>query len=238
MAVDHAPLKSIRNTCIFSLENFSRLTEIMYEYKVAENSYLFWEGDKADKLYYIKHGRVKVTKATDDGKQLILYMFQDGDMFGQFDGIAQNQHTFNAEVIEEGTIGVIQIKDLEVLLWQHGDLAVEFMKWLGHMHHITQTKFRDLLMFGKPGALSSTLIRLNNTFGKPYGQYSMIAKKLTNTELAELIGATRESVNRMLSDLKKVGIIGLENGYIILKDINSLREMCQCENCPSSLCRI
>lgn len=226
------------NTICFSGDNFSKILETMYEHHVAEGSYLFWEGDAADKLYFIKKGRIKITKSTDDGKQLTLYIYQEGDLFGQMDPFGNSIHSFNAEVTEDSSVGIIQQRDLETLLWQHGDLAVEFMKWMGLMHRLTQTKFRDLMMFGKPGALCSTLIRLNNSYGKDAGSHRIIDKKITNTDLAEMISATRESVNRMLHDLKNMEVIALDKGYIVIKDLNYLRDLCHCEDCPGSICRV
>lgn len=226
------------NTDSFSPENLTKLMQITYEYTAPVGAFLFWEGDIADKLFYIKKGRVKITKSTDDGKQLILYMYQSGDMFGQLDSIHESIHTFNAEVAEDSVVGIIQHKDLEVLLWQHGDLALEFMQWMGQLHRITQTKFRDLMLFGKPGALCSVLIRLTNTYGVPHNGHTLIPTRLTNSELAEMIGATRESVNRMLSDLKKQEVIGYHDNLIIIKDLQYLRDLCHCENCPANICRI
>ncbi|MFD0680377.1 MULTISPECIES: Crp/Fnr family transcriptional regulator [unclassified Paenibacillus] len=228
----------IHNTECFSEDNLARLKEIMYEHKVEAGSHLFWEGDIADKLYFIKSGRIQITKTNDDGKSFILYMYGKSDLFGQLDPFHHSIHSFNAEVMEDTVIGIIQQKDLEILLWQHGDLAVEFMKWMGLMHRMTQTKFRDLMMFGKPGALCSTLIRLSNSYGKPTGSDIIITKKISNSELADMIGATRESVNRMLSDLRKLDILAMENNYIIIKDIDHLKNICQCENCPKDICRI
>ena len=104
---------------------------------------------------------------------------------------------------------------------------------------MTQTKFRDLMMFGKPGALCSTLIRLHNTYGEPREDGGVpIGKKLTNTELADMTGATRESVNRMLSDLKNAGVVTNDNGYIVIEDLQYLKDLCHCENCPVDICRI
>lgn len=231
-------LDGVHNTDCFSEESMNKLKEIMYEHKMTAGSYLFWEGDVADNLYFINQGRVKITKSSDDGKSFILYMYGKQDMYGQLDPFHSSIHSFNGEVMEDSVIGIIQQKDLEVLLWQHGDLAVEFMKWMGLMHRMTQTKFRDLMMFGKPGALCSTLIRLSNSYGQYRGNEILITKKLTNSELADMIGATRESVNRMLSDLKKQEVVSFENNYIVIKNINYLKEVCQCENCPKDMCRI
>jgi CRP/FNR family transcriptional regulator len=210
----------------------------MYEIKIEAGAHLFWEGDMADKLYYVIQGRVKITKTSDEGRELILYMYQEGDLFGQVDPYQDSTQGFHAQAVESCVIGQIQKKDLEVLLWQHGDLAIEFMKWMGLMHRTTQTKFRDLMMFGKSGALCSLLIRLNHTYGTPHTTGTFITKKLTNTELADMIGATRESVNRMLADLRVADVIAYDSGHFIIKDLQYLKDICHCENCPKEICRV
>jgi len=228
----------VGNTDCLSPEHMTKLRQIMYDYNAPAGTRLYWEGDPTDKLFYIKRGRVKVTKATDDGKQLIMYMFQTGDLFGELETFHTSTHNFNAETVEDSLIGIIQQKDLEVLLWQHGDFAIEFIKWMSQLQRITQNKFRDLMMFGKPGALCSMLIRLSNTYGKPFGDGVLITTRLTNNELAEMIGATRESVNRMLSEFRKLGVIDYHNSLIVIKDLDYLRDLCHCENCPGAICRV
>lgn len=225
-------------SAFFSVENMDRLKNIMYSKTVTAGSYLFWDGDQADYLYFVKKGQVKLTKSTDNGNKITLYLYNEGDMFGQIDPFQNSTQTFNAEVIEDAEFGIIQQKDLETLLWQHGDLAIEFMKWMGVMHRMTQTKFRDLLLYGKPGALCSLLIRLSNSYGVHQGNEIKIEKKMNNSELAEMIGATRESVNRMLSEMRKADVITIEHGAIIIKDLQYLRSICKCENCSAEICRV
>jgi CRP/FNR family transcriptional regulator len=210
----------------------------MYENVFPAGSHLFWEGDPADKLYFLHKGRVRITKATDDGKRLVIYMHQEGDLFGQMDSFHESAHFFSAEILEDATVGIIQHQDLEVLLWRHGGLAVEFIKWMGLMHRLTQTKLRDLMLFGKLGTLCSLLIRLGNTYGTEKDGRILISKKLTNSELADMIGTTRESVNRILGDLKNAGAIFYEDGHIVIQDLGYLRDTCHCENCPKAICRI
>ena len=226
------------NTSCFSEQNFNRLLVTMKDKSYPEGTHLFWEGDYSDKLFYIKRGRVKLTKSTDEGKELILYMYGVGDMVGQADPFFSSKHSFTAEVIEDCEIGIIEQKDLEIMMCQHCDFAIDFMKWMGIHHRLTQTKFRDLMMYGKPGALCSTLIRLSNTYGEPHGDAILINKKITHTDLSNMIGATRESVNRMLSDLRKKEALDYENGMIVIKDLVMLQDICHCELCPNEICRI
>jgi CRP/FNR family cyclic AMP-dependent transcriptional regulator len=110
--------------------NFSKIEDIMYKNKVKAGTYLFWDGERAEKLYYVKQGKVKITKSTDDGREFILYLFQEGDLFGEIGSFGESSYSFNAEVSSDSQIGVILQRDLEILLGQNGDLAVEFMKWI------------------------------------------------------------------------------------------------------------
>lgn len=232
-------LESLGNIQCFSEQNRNRLLVTMKERALPEGSHLFWEGDLADKLYYVKQGRIKLTKTTDEGKELILYMYHPGDLIGHADPFISSNHSYSAEVLESSVVGVIENKDLELLVCQHGDFAIDFMKWMGVHHRITQTKFRDLMMYGKPGALCSTLIRLGNTYGQEQADGStLINKKITHTDLSNMIGATRESVNRMLSDLRKKEAIEYAGGLIVIKDLSMLQDICHCELCPKEICRI
>jgi CRP-like cAMP-binding protein len=148
------------------------------------------------------------------------------------------EYTFNAELLKDSVIGVIQQKDLEILIYQHGDFAVQFMKWMGLLNRTTQSKFRDLMLYGKTGALASTIIRLSNSYGKMQGDGIRIGIHLTNTDLANLIGTTRESVNRLLSSYRDDGVISYDQGHLVIHKLNVLQGICHCGDCPREICRI
>lgn len=225
----------------FSAEQFERIAELMYPKRAEAGSYLFWEGEPTGKLYYIRSGKVKLRKSTEDGKDFILSILQAGDMICEPEDGTRAVHSFSAEVMENADIGVVQWKDLEILLYRHGDFAVRFMNWMALMHRVTESKFRDLLLYGKPGALASTLIRMANTYGVMGADGIRISLKLTNAELAEFIGTTRESVNRMLNGLKEEGTIDIRKGRIVILNLNALKSMCHCPACPAcpkEVCRI
>lgn len=226
------------NTFCFSPASVSRLTDIMTEQYVEPGAYLFTEGDLADKLYWIQAGKVKCTKANGEGKSFLIHLYRDGDLMGQFDPYADSRHNMTALAVTPCSVGVMERDKLEPLLLQDGELAVEFMKWIGMAHRAMQKKFRDLMLYGKPGALCSTLIRLANTLGSVTPDGILLTEKWTNAELADTIGAARESVNRLLGEWKQQGAIEYRDGFLLITDLAFLQELCHCEQCPPELCRI
>lgn len=226
---------------IFSKENFNKFLSIMTFSQVKAGNYLFWEGDESDKLYYLHSGMVKLRKSTEEGKDLILSIMKKGDLLGEYGGSVNKFHGYSAEIIKDAEIGIIKIQNLENLIIQNGDFAVEFLNWIGLNNRVIQSKFRDLLLFGKTGALASTLIRLSNSYGVKSADGIVLGIKLTNTEIADFVGMTRESVNRLFNTWKDEGTIGTVNGHIVIRNMEDLRGICNCPSypsCPKEICRI
>lgn len=232
--------RNVRRGCTahFTEEQFRLLSSLMQERTYSAETYLFWEGDWAENLFYVKSGHVIESKSTDDGKEFTIHNYEAGDLIGAAYPFEASRYSYTAKVVKDAEIGVINPKDLENLLLQYSDFSIAFMKWMGFHHRLLQTKLRDLMLFGKSGALCSTLIRLSNSYGESRGEDIFIHKKVTHSEISSMIGATRESVNRMLKELRLSGAIDYESGHIVVKDIEQLRDHCQCENCPTQLCRI
>ena len=112
------------------------------------------------------------------------------------------------------------------------------MKWLSRQNEITQSKLRDLILKGKKGALYSTLVRLTNSYGINTDSGILIDHALTNQEIANFCGTSREVINRLLSDLRKVEVISVDKGMITIHDLNYLKSEINCENCPAYICTI
>jgi CRP/FNR family cyclic AMP-dependent transcriptional regulator len=217
-----------------------QLHQIAVEKRVPVGTVLFMDGEKADQLFLIEDGQLKMTKATADGKELTLQVFAAGELVGM-SGLFEQDVTFTATatMLESGTVRVIPRSKLEHLLLQHGEFCAEFLRWMTLMNRRMQSKFRDLLLNGKTGALYSTLIRMCNSYGEEREDGIWINLSLTNRDLAQFIGLTRENCNRILSDLKKQGVIEIHpQGRLLVKDLAYLKKAICCDNCPSEICQI
>ncbi|MBB5325579.1 CRP/FNR family transcriptional regulator [Anoxybacillus tepidamans] len=207
--------------------------------EIKKGTHLFREGEKADEVYYIQSGKIQISKIAADGQELALRICSKGDVVGELTLFCEDaRYLLNAKVIEDGIVACIKREVLEKSLFENSKLALEFMKWMSDHFRKTQTKFRDLVLHGKKGALYSTLIRMCNSYGVMKGDGILINLHLTNQDLANFCGTSREVVNRLLNDLRKQEIISIKNGKIKVHNLAYLRSEIDCEDCPPEICCI
>lgn len=204
-----------------------------------KGSYLFQEGMEAEELYIVLGGKVQISKVTQDGRELALRICGENDICGELTLFTDApKYLLSALILEDAKIAAIRKDVIEKEIFQNPSLAFEFMKWMSDHFRKTQTKFRDLVLNGKKGALFSTLIRMTNSYGVHKDNGILIDLPLTNQELANFCGTSRESTNRILNELKREEIISIKKGKILVHDVDFLRQEIGCENCPAVYCSI
>lgn len=208
--------------------------------KVDKDSKIFLEGECAEEIFYIVSGTIQISQETENGKELTIRICGPASIIGEgslFCHLSYNSVT--AKVLEPSTLYVLSRTSMEQLLAAQPSMMVEYLKWLQIENFKHQSRLRDLVLHGKKGALFSTLIRLTNTYGKPLDDGAIVIDlRLTNLELANLCGTSREMINRMLNDLKKHHILSFDKGYITIYNLKFLKDEIACENCPVQICRI
>ncbi|WP_439740808.1 Crp/Fnr family transcriptional regulator [Bacillus pseudomycoides] len=215
------------------------LASVEYKMQINKGSYIFQEGVEAKELYIVRSGKVQISKISADGQELTLRICSKHDIIGELTLFTDNaKYLLNSKCLEDVEVGVIKRNALEKALLEKPALAFEFMKWISEHLRRMQTKFRDLVLHGKKGALYSTLIRMTNSYGILKENGILIDLPLTNQELANFCATSRESVNRMLNDLKKQGIISIHKGKITIHNLQFLKCEIACEDCPTSICSI
>lgn len=207
--------------------------------KIEKGQYLFQEGENAVELYLIISGKVQISKVTSDGRELSLRICSENDICGELTLFTNSpKFLLSALMLEAGEVAIIQKDKLEKKIFQDSALAFEFIKWMSDHFRKTQMKFRDLVLYGKKGALYSTLIRMTNSYGIKKSDGILIDLPLTNQELGNFCGTTRESTNHLLNELKREGIISINKRKITIHDLQYLRNEIGCENCPAVYCSI
>lgn len=201
--------------------------------------YLFHEGEHAKYFYFVRSGKIFIMKYAESGRVLSLRLATKGSIIGELPLYEETPtYIFNAVAQVDSEVYAIEFQTLLNYLEKKPALAVNLLKIIGQHMRKQHSKFRDLLLYGKKGALYSTLIRLANSYGKNFDDGILISVPLTNQELANYSATARESLNRMLGELRKKNIIEMRDGLIFIKDINFLKKEIQCEECGIEICNI
>ncbi|MCA1032718.1 Crp/Fnr family transcriptional regulator [Bacillus timonensis] len=208
--------------------------------KVKKGELIFFEGQEASEIYLIKTGLVRLCKQHSNGMELNLRICKTNDLIGELILFTDNPSYFlTAQAMTPVEVYVINKDLVEKAVYTNPSVAKDFIVWFNTHFRKTQTKFRDLVLYGKKGAVYSTLIRMTNSYGKTMSDGSiLIDLKLSNQELANFCGGTRESVNRMLSELKDLGVVSVKSGFITIHNLDFLKQEIQCEGCPKEICCI
>ncbi|WP_059170726.1 Crp/Fnr family transcriptional regulator [Bacillus sp. FJAT-27445] len=208
-------------------------------FECAKGNFLFREGQEANEVYIILSGNVQITKMNPQGQELLLRLCGANDIVGELTLFTIDpKYIFSAKVVEDSRIAALNIGDLEHAFFKNSKLAYEFLKWMNDHMRKTMTKFKDLVLYGKKGALYSTLIRLSNSYGVKGEDGIYINVSLTTQDLANFCGTAREIVSRMLSDLKQRNIISVRSRKIIIHDLDYLKRENNCDNCPIEYCNV
>lgn len=207
--------------------------------QLKKGDHLFTAGELAKNIFIVKSGKIQIGKMTADGRELALRISKEGELVGEVALYTNSvRYLLNAKALVNSEVAVIRKEDLEQKLLNNSRLAIEFINLISQMSLRDQTKLRDLVMYGRKGALYSTLIRLSNSYGEKKNDDIFINIKLTVQELANFCGTSRESVSRLLSDLRRDHIVTMDKGYITIHDIEHLKKEINCEDCPVVLCSI
>jgi CRP/FNR family transcriptional regulator len=206
---------------------------------IEKGCYLFREGDPVNGLYMILSVEVKISKLSNDGNELTLRHAKPGDIAGEL-ALLDHQAVYllSAQMIGTGKVAILPKNVLREQLKHNGTLALELIQAIDTYTRRDQTRFRDLVLYGKKGALYSTLIRLSNSYGYPCKEGIYIDIRMTDQKLADFCGTSRESINRLMSGLKKNRVISTNKSYITIHQLDYLKKAINCAECPVHLCTI
>ncbi len=220
-------IQALKKVPIFSQLNDSDLEKILditIEKKYKKGSLIFMEGEKGEASYYIKNGKVKIYKTSRDGKELILNIYGENDIFAEVTILNDVAYPATAEVVEDTVVGVIVNKELEKLLKKNSEMGLNLIKILSKRLYSAQLKLKQVALNDTYSRTAETILRLSESHGlnKTNGDIEL-KLELSRQELANMIGTARETVSRILSQFKKEEAILISGKKIIIKDIAKLQ---------------
>lgn len=193
--------------------------------EIRRKEVLYLPGDAGDRVYLLKRGVVKISTLTDDGKEIILALMRPGEVFGEESVLEDAPRDHMAEAYEDALICVIARQDFLGMLRAHPEMAFKVTKLVGFRLKTLRNRVEGLLFKGAPARLAQTLLDLARDHGIKDDEGVLLPLKLSQQDLASLIGVTRESVNLALADFRGRGLVEMEGRSLRLRRPEELRAL-------------
>jgi CRP/FNR family transcriptional regulator, cyclic AMP receptor protein len=184
---------------------------------------LFREGDPGERMYVIGEGKIKLGIVSADGRENLLAILGPGEMFGELSLFDPGPRTATATAIAETQLIALGNTDLTSFLSGRPDVAAAMLGALAQRLRRTNENLSDLVFTDVPGRVAKALLDLSNRFGRASDDGILVAHDLTQEELAQLVGASRETVNKALADFATRGWIKLEARAVVLIDVERIQ---------------
>jgi CRP-like cAMP-binding protein len=205
-------------------EASNALLATMTRVEVPRGETIFHEGDPGDRLYVIVEGKIKLGRASGDGRENLLAVLGPGEMFGELSLFDPGSRNATGTAVADSVLVGMGSDDLDAWLRGRPDVARHLLRALARRLRRTNEALADLVFSDVPGRVAKALLDLSERFGRPTDDGLRVAHDLTQEELAQLVGASRETVNKALADFASRGWLRLEARAVVLLDIDRLRK--------------
>ncbi len=204
------------------------LRTTMVRVDVARGGVLFNEGDPGDRLYVINEGKIKLGATSGDGRETLLAILGPGEMFGELSFFDPGPRNATAVALTDASLLGVGHLDLEPWLTGRPEVAASLLGALARRLRRTNEAMADLVFSDVPGRVAKALLELAHKFGVPNPDGSThVVHDLTQEELAQLVGASRETVNKALADFQNRGWLRLEQRGVDIVDAERLGRRAQ-----------
>lgn len=221
-------LEDLKKIPIFSTLNDEELKEIQ-SYLSKENfkkkQEIFSEGDPSDWFYILISGKVKITKMSVDGREIIIELISPPDFFGGFAVLKGFPYPANAVAMEDSNVIKISRHNLLKVIDRFPNVMYDMTANLGDRIREFHDTLKNIALERVESRIAALLLKLSDKTGEKKNKTILINMRLTKQDIAEMVGTTVETTIRVMSKFKKSGFIDDKDGKILIKDLGALESI-------------
>jgi len=216
-------LKRINIFDMLPAKAMKELAALVDDREVKKGAFVFRPDDKGDSIYFLKLGRIKISRFSKDGRELVLGVVEPGEMFGE-EAVPGGTHkrTAFAEALEDARVCRLAVDEFNKFLKAYPELSVRFSRLMSKRLEEARDRMEDFVFRNIPERLAGFLLSLAHKHGKRQQEGIYLDERVTHQEIASRIGSTRETVTAVLNDFKRKNMIIMEGRKIIITDKNAL----------------
>ncbi len=208
-----------------SEDEFRELEPYLATLAVKKKEEIFCEGDQPEWFYIVSQGKVKITKLSQDGKEIILEIISPTDIFGGVAVLRNFPYPANAVAMEDSEIMRISRKNLMRLVDRFPNLMYCIALQLGDRMKSSYDSLKNIALERVEARIAALLLKLANKVGKETKGGLLIDMRLTKQDVADMVGTTVETSIRTFSKFKKQGLLSDTDGKFIIKDREGLEDL-------------
>lgn len=182
--------------------------------RVTRGTSVVLAGDSTDYVYFVLNGSLKVTVSDEDGREVILTIIGQGDVFGEMGVVDEEPRSATVTAVSAADLVQISQSDFRRLLQDNFEICLRVMSHLTHRLREADRKIESLALMDVYGRVARLLMDMAEQVD---GQ-TIVKKKISKQDIAKMIGASREMVSRVMKDLQVRGLIAETEGGVILQD--------------------
>ena len=203
-------------------EAAAALRSSLKERSISKGETLFLDGEPGDTMFLVIEGKLKLGQTSKDGRESLLAVLGPGEMCGELSLFDPGPRTSTATALTDAIVLSLGQEQLKPWLSGRPELAAALLQALARRLRRTNEAMADLVFSDVPGRVAKALMDLGEKFGEVTAEGLLVSHDMTQEELAQLVGASRETVNKALADFSQRGWIRLESRQVLILDVERL----------------
>lgn len=199
-----------------------KFAELTRERTYPKGSVILFQGDPGDSLYVLRQGRAKVVLIGEDGREVILGVLEPGAHFGELALIDDQPRSAHVIAMEDSQLLILRREDFRRRVEANPTVAWALLTELSRRLRRADQKIGGLVLLDVPGRISRLLLDLSAESSN-----GMIEKPLTHQTIAQMIGASRETVSRAMKEFQEEGLIRVERRRIAVANRDAMEKRAQ-----------
>ena len=226
----HLRLDILRQLPFFKGLPDDAISEINKRFQVegyTTDEFIYFAGDPTRKLYVVAKGKVKLLRHAPTGQEVILDLLLPGDFFGSLPVLGETTHTDTAQAHTAGCVLSITGDDFQEILRQYPSVSLELLEIVSARLLEAREVIHQLSASPVESRLATTLLKLASKLGKEQDDVLLIQIPLSRQDLADMTGATVETISRLMSQFRKQNLIDSGRRWVAITDRDRLKEIAE-----------
>jgi CRP-like cAMP-binding protein len=218
-------LANVELFCGFSEQQLVAVSQVAHVKTLERREELFHKGDEGGEIYVVASGKLKALTTSIDGNDVVFSILGPGEVFGEVALLGATQRTATVSAIEDCTLLAIDHRDFMSYVKTDPDMAVKLLSVLAMRLKRVSELLEDTQFLNLPLRLAKKLLSLGRVYGKSTPDGLLIELKLSQEEWGDLVGATRESINKQMRAWADAGIVQMDKGYVVVLNAVELEKL-------------